>query len=93
METLQYSRSEQAVELIQGALEDFDVKCHELDDMLDKSTQKRGEKRRAKMKTTSRRITVGFGLIGEIFDELSHDDRAWNACGGMRVGGVKSMTL
>lgn len=22
-----------------------------------------------------------FGLIGEIFDELSHADRAWKACG------------
>lgn len=33
------------------------------------------------MKTTSRRIKVGFGLIGEVLDELSHPDRAWNACG------------
>lgn len=33
-------RLEKAVHLIQGALEDFDVKWHELDDMLDKLTQK-----------------------------------------------------
>lgn len=33
-------RLEQAVHLIQGALEDFDVKWHELDDMLDRLTQK-----------------------------------------------------
>lgn len=33
------------------------------------------------MKTTIRTIKGAFGLIGEIFDELSHDDRAWNACG------------
>ena len=33
-------RLEKAVHLIQGALEDFDVKRHELDDMLDKLTQK-----------------------------------------------------
>ena len=33
-------RLEEAVHLIQGALEDFDVKWHELDDMLDKLTQK-----------------------------------------------------
>lgn len=33
------------------------------------------------MKTTSRRIVDAFGIIGEIFDELSHADRAWNACG------------
>lgn len=26
-------------------------------------------------------IKGGFGIIGEIFDELSHADRAWNACG------------
>lgn len=32
------------------------------------------------MKTTSWRIKGGFGLIGEVFDELSHADRAWNAC-------------
>lgn len=37
-------RLEKAVHLIQGALEDFDVKRHELDDMLYKLTQK--EKRR-----------------------------------------------
>lgn len=33
------------------------------------------------MKTTSWRIKGGFGLIGEVLDELSHADRAWNACG------------
>lgn len=33
------------------------------------------------MKTTSHRIKGGFVLIGEVFDELSHADRAWNACG------------
>lgn len=22
-----------------------------------------------------------FGFIGKVFDELSHADRAWNACG------------
>ena len=32
------------------------------------------------MKTTSWRIKGGFGLIGEVFDELSHADSAWNAC-------------
>ena len=37
-------RLEQAVYLLQGALEDFDVKWHELDDMLYKLTQK-GERR------------------------------------------------
>ena len=33
------------------------------------------------MKTTSWTIKGAFGIIGEIFDELSHADRAWNACG------------
>lgn len=33
------------------------------------------------MKTTNWTIKGAFGIIGEIFDELSHDDRAWNACG------------
>ena len=33
------------------------------------------------MKTTSWTIKGGFGIIGEIFDELSHADRAWKACG------------
>lgn len=33
------------------------------------------------MKTTTWTIEGAFGLIGEIFDELSHADRAWNACG------------
>ena len=32
------------------------------------------------MKTTTWTIKGLFGLIGEIFDELSHADRAWNAC-------------
>lgn len=33
------------------------------------------------MKTTSWTIKGGFGIIGEIFDELSHAEEAWNACG------------
>ena len=33
------------------------------------------------MKTTPWTIEGAFGLIGEIFDELSHADRAWKACG------------
>ena len=33
------------------------------------------------MKTTPWTIKGAFGLIGEIFDELSHADRAWKACG------------
>lgn len=33
------------------------------------------------MKTTSGTIKGAFGIIGEIFDELSNADRAWNACG------------
>ena len=33
------------------------------------------------MKTTPWTIKGAFGIIGEIFDELSHADRAWNACG------------
>lgn len=33
------------------------------------------------MRTTSWRIKGGFGLIGEVIDDLSHADRAWNACG------------
>ena len=33
------------------------------------------------MKTTSWTIKGGFGIIGEIFDDLSHADRAWKACG------------
>ena len=33
------------------------------------------------MKTTSWTIKGGFGITGEIFDELSHADRAWKACG------------
>ena len=34
-----------------------------------------------KMKTTPWTIEGAFGLIGEIFDELSHADSAWKACG------------
>lgn len=33
------------LEKVQGALEDFDVKWHELDDMLDKLTQKENPRR------------------------------------------------
>ena len=33
------------------------------------------------MKTTPWTIEGAFGLIGEIFDELFHADRAWKACG------------
>lgn len=33
------------------------------------------------MKTTSWTIKGGFGIIGEIFDELSYAEEAWNACG------------
>ena len=33
------------------------------------------------MKTTPWTIKGAFGLIGEIFDELSHADSAWKACG------------
>ena len=33
------------------------------------------------MTTTIWTIKGAFGCIGEIFDELSHADRAWNACG------------
>ena len=33
------------------------------------------------MKTTIWTIKGAFGLIGEVFDELSHDEEAWNACG------------
>ena len=33
------------------------------------------------MKTTPWTIEGAFGLIGEIFDELSHAYRAWKACG------------
>ena len=33
------------------------------------------------MTTTLWTIKGAFGIIGEIFDELSHADRAWNACG------------
>ena len=33
------------------------------------------------MQTTPWTIKGVFGLINEIFDELSHAERAWNACG------------
>ena len=33
------------------------------------------------MTTTFWTIKGLFGLIGEVFDELSHADRVWNACG------------
>ena len=33
------------------------------------------------MTTTIWTIKGAFGIIGEIFDELSHADHAWNACG------------
>ena len=33
------------------------------------------------MKTTIWTIKGAFGLIGEIFDELSHAEAAWKACG------------
>lgn len=33
------------------------------------------------MTTTIWTINGLFGLIGEIFDELSHADSAWKACG------------
>ena len=32
------------------------------------------------MKTTPWTIEGAFGLIGEIFDELSYTDRAWKVC-------------
>ena len=43
--------------------------------------EKEEERREEKMKTTPLTIKRAFGIIGEIFDELSHADRAWNACG------------
>lgn len=33
------------------------------------------------MNTTSWTIKGAFGLIGEVFDELSHAEEAWNVCG------------
>ena len=33
------------------------------------------------MKTTPWTIKGAFGLIGEVFDELSHAEEAWLACG------------
>ena len=37
--------------------------------------------REDKMKTTCWTIKGLFGLIGEVFDELSHAEKAWLACG------------
>ena len=36
---------------------------------------------RREMTTTFWTIQGLFEVIGEVFDELSHADRAWNACG------------
>ena len=33
------------------------------------------------MKTVSRRIVGAFGFIGEVFDDLTYVEDAWNACG------------
>ena len=33
------------------------------------------------MKTTPWTIKGAFGIIGEIFDELYHEEKAWLACG------------
>lgn len=33
------------------------------------------------MKTTNWTIKGAFGIIGEIFDELSHAEEAWSVCG------------
>lgn len=33
------------------------------------------------MTTTPWTIKGAFGIIGEIFDELSHAEEAWKACG------------
>lgn len=33
------------------------------------------------MSSQSCRISGAFGIIGEIFDELSHASSAWKACG------------
>lgn len=33
------------------------------------------------METTSWTIKGAFGLISEIFDQLFHTERVWNACG------------
>ena len=38
------------------------------------------------MKTASKRIAGAFQLIGEVLDELSHAEKAWSACGVVRVG-------
>ena len=33
------------------------------------------------MRNTSRRISDAFGFIGEVFDDLTYVEDAWNACG------------
>ncbi len=33
------------------------------------------------MRTVRRRIANAFGFIGEVFDNLSYVEDAWNACG------------
>lgn len=33
------------------------------------------------MRTESWRVVGAFQLIGEVFDELSHAEEVWNACG------------
>ena len=38
-------------------------------------------RKREEMKTTPLTIKRAFGIIGEIFDELSHAEEAWKVCG------------
>ena len=33
------------------------------------------------MRNVSRRIADAFGFIGEVFDDLTYVEDAWNACG------------
>lgn len=33
------------------------------------------------MRNAGRRIADAFGFIGEVFDDLSYVEDAWNACG------------
>ena len=33
------------------------------------------------MRNASRRIANAFGFIGEVFDDLTYVEDAWNACG------------
>ena len=33
------------------------------------------------MRNAGRRIANAFGFIGEVFDDLSYVEDAWNACG------------